>query len=87
MNGDDDDHKISDLLVPTTPAAVVGEVLRPVIAADSIYRCARVLNIFCFLGIWWHFKSLLLKVPPKLRSELITRDYDDCKISDMFDVV
>ena len=58
------------LMMPATPAAVVGQVLRPVIAAGSIYRCARILNIVCSLSIWWHFWSLLLKVPPKLRSEL-----------------
>ena len=36
------------LMMPTTAVAVVGGVLRPVIVAGSIYRCARILNMFYF---------------------------------------
>ena len=45
-------HQIS-LVLPTTHTAVMGAVSRPVIAADSIYRCARILKIHdpCWKGL------------------------------------
>ena len=41
-----------------TPVVAVGEALGPVVAAGSVYRCARILNIFApsaFGGTFSHF--------------------------------
>ena len=48
----------------------MGAALRRVIAAGLIHEYARILNILGSLSIGWHYKSLLLKLPPKPRSEL-----------------
>ena len=38
-------------MMSATSVADVDEVFRPVIAAGSLYRCARILNVFSSLSI------------------------------------
>ena len=68
--------------MPTTPVAVVDEVLRPVIAAGSIYRCARILNIFAPSP----FGDTFSKSATKTTKRATTRDCVDRIIPGVFDV-
>ena len=69
-------------MVSTTTAAVSGKALRPVVAACSIYRCARILNTFIYLIFSWHLSKSATETPKRAT----TRDYDESK-AELFDFV